>query len=502
MRIFGALYLLSTALLALYGLNLLAHVGVYWWQRRTGRGLPAVARVTSPGNDAGLPQVTVQLPLYNERHVAARLVDAVAGLDWPADRLHIQVLDDSTDDTTAALAAALARHAARGWRAEHVRRPSRTGYKAGALQHGLASSYAEFVAIFDADFIPPPDFLRRTIPSFADPSVACVQARWGHINAEASGFTQAQALGFDGHFIVEKQARHGAGAFIHFNGSAGVWRRAAIDAAGGWQADTLTEDLDLSYRAQLAGWRIVYRGDVVAPAELPVQVDAFKRQQYRWAKGSMQTSVKLLGALWRAPQPVWRKVTGTLHLTNYLAHPLMLLNLLLMWPVSRLQVPLGAAGLILGLAALGAPLMYLTAMRVEGLPWRTRPRRLATLILLGTGLSVNNTRAAFEGLAGTGGNVFLRTPKFAPAAAAVPRPQAWQASAYALPRDPVVWAELGLAAYALGLTAYFAARGGWTAAIWPLLYVAGYGYMAALSLIQARQVRLTRARLGIQGAQS
>ena len=288
-------------MLALYGLNLLAHVVVYWWQRRTGRGLPAVARVTSLVDDAGLPQVTLQLPLYNERHVAARLVDAVAGLDWPADRLHIQVLDDSTDDTTAALAAALARHAAR-WLACRARAPSEPDGVQGRRAAARAGSQLGRIRCHLRRRLHPP----AGLPAADDPelhrSVGRVRpGALGPLNAEASGFTQAQALGFDGHFIVEKQARHGAGAFIHFNGSAGVWRRAAIDAAGGWQADTLTEDLDLSYRAQLAGWRIVYRGDVAALAELPVQVDAFKRQQYRWAKGSMQTSVKLLGALWRAP---------------------------------------------------------------------------------------------------------------------------------------------------------------------------------------------------------
>jgi cellulose synthase/poly-beta-1,6-N-acetylglucosamine synthase-like glycosyltransferase len=498
MQLFGALYLLSTTLLAIYGINLLAHVGVYWWQRSLSGKANAVEDTAPPLDRASLPMVTVQLPIYNERHVAARLVDAVAGLDWPVDRLHIQVLDDSTDDTTTVIAAALARYAGRGWYVEHVRRPSRMGYKAGALQHGLASSAADFVAIFDADFIPPADFLRRLIPSFANPAVACVQARWGHLNAESSGFTQAQALGFDGHFIVEKQARQLVSAFIHFNGSAGVWRRVAIDAAGGWRADTLTEDLDLSYRVQLAGWRIVYRADVVAPAELPVQVDAFKRQQHRWAKGSMQTAVKLLGPLWRAPQPLWRKVTGTLHLTNYLAHPLMLLNLLLMLPASRLHGLPWVAGLVLGLTALAAPLMYLTTMDVQGLPWPTRPRRLATLILLGTGLSVNNTRGAFEGLASVGGNVFQRTPKFAAGVGT----GFWQSSAYALPRDPIVWAELGLAAYAVGLMGYFVALGAWGTAVWPLLYVASYGYLAGLSLIQARRVRQAHARLGIQPVQS
>lgn len=499
MQILGALYLLSIGLLGIYGLNALAHACLYWWQRRMAWCATAAGGSVLPAGDDDMPLVTVQLPIYNERHVAVRLIDAVAGLDWPADRLHVQVLDDSTDETTAVIAAALAQYAERSLYVEHVCRPSRIGYKAGALQHGLASSAADFVAIFDADFVPAADFLRQMMPSFVDPAVACVQARWGHINAGASGFTQAQALGLDGHFIVEKQARHAAGAFIHFNGSAGVWRRAAIDAAGGWQADTLTEDLDLSYRTQLAGWRIVYRDDVVVPAELPVQVDAFKRQQHRWAKGSMQTAVKLLGPLWHAPQPLWRKVTGTLHLTNYLAHPLMLLNLLLMLPASRLHGLPWAAGLVLGLAALAAPLTYLTALDVQGVPWPARPRRLATLILLGTGLSVNNTRGALEGLAGRGGAVFQRTPKFAAGARGG---GAWQASSYALPRDPIVWVEVALAAYALGLMGYFMAQAAWGTAVWPLLYVASYGYLASLSLFQAHRVRQARARLGVQPVQS
>src|SRR5512139_1299675 len=244
-ELLGILYILSAALLALYGLNMLAHVAAYWWQRYFVRApLPPQAGCLAL-DDANLPLVMVQLPMYNERHVAARLIDAVAALDWPADRLHVQVLDDSSDDTTAIIAAALAHHAGRGWHAEHVRRAGRAGYKAGALQHGLAAGHvASYVAVFDADFVPQPGFLRAIMPGFADPAVACVQARWGHINPDVSLFTQAQALGFDAHYRIEKQARHACGAFIHFNGSAGVWRRAAIDAAGGWQADTLTEDLD------------------------------------------------------------------------------------------------------------------------------------------------------------------------------------------------------------------------------------------------------------------
>jgi cellulose synthase/poly-beta-1,6-N-acetylglucosamine synthase-like glycosyltransferase len=502
LQLFGILYIVSAALLGLYGLNMIAHVAAYWWQHLFIRP-PVPPQATSPAlDDARLPLVLVQLPMYNERHVAARLIDAVAALDWPADRLHVQVLDDSTDDTTAIVAAALARHTGRGWHAEHVRRAGRTGYKAGALQHGLAADHAAgYIAIFDADFVPQPGFLRAIMPGFADPGVACVQARWGHINGDVSLFTQVQALGFDAHYRIEKQARHACGAFIHFNGSAGVWRRAAIDAAGGWQADTLTEDLDLSYRGQLAGWRIVYRDDVVAPAELPVQMEAFRRQQHRWAKGSMQTTRKLLGPLWRADQPWWRKVTGTLHLTNYLAHPLMPLNLLLLLPALRLGVLPWVASLGLGLAAVAAPLMYLTALHVQRVPWPGRPLRLAAIIMLGAGLSLTTTRAALEGLTGAGGHVFLRTPKFAADGRGAQGAGTWHTSAYALPRDPLVWVELVMALYALALTVYFVVTGAWSMATWPLIYVAGYGYVAGLSLLQARRVQRARAAVDLQPVQ-
>jgi len=267
----------------------------------------------------------LQPPLLRcrELHTVERLLNAAAGLDYPRDRLEIQVLDDSIDATRRVAALTVARLQRQGIDVVHITRPDRAGFKAGALATGLAEAKGELIAIFDADFLPPPDFLRRVVPHFADPTVGCIQTRWGHLNRDYSPFTQVQALGVDGHFVVEQTARSRAGLFINFNGTAGVWRRACIEDAGGWQGDTLTEDLDLSYRAQLRGWRMGYLPDVVVPAELPAQISAFKRQQARWAQGSIQTALKLLGPLLRSAQPWSVKLEGVVHLTSYLVHPMM-----------------------------------------------------------------------------------------------------------------------------------------------------------------------------------
>ena len=310
------LYALCVVLLSLYGFNSLVLTWLYLRHRHDPN--PA-----SPPPEIW-PHVTVQLPIYNEMYTIERLLSAVAGLDYPDGRLEIQVLDDSTDDTRRVAARTVARLRQRGIDVAHVTRRDRADFKAGALAAGMARAKGELVAIFDADFIPPPDFLRRVVPHFADPAIGCVQTRWGHINRDYSFFTRAQALGVDGHFVVEQTARSRAGLFINFNGTAGVWRRACIEDAGGWQGDTITEDLDLSYRAQLRGWRMGYLPHVVVPAELPVQISAFKRQQSRWAQGSIQTVLKMIGPLLRSSQP-WRvKLGGVVHLTNYLVHPLML----------------------------------------------------------------------------------------------------------------------------------------------------------------------------------
>ena len=279
----GAVYAVCVLGLFVYGVNAYLMVALHLRGRRRPRS-------TAPPL-AVWPTVTVQLPIYNERYVARRLLEAVGALDYPADRLEIQVLDDSTDETTAIVIETAQTLAGRGLEVVHLHRRERAGFKAGALAAGLKEASGEFIAIFDADFVPPPDFLRRTLPHFADPGVAVVQTRWGHLNRDFSLLTVAQALGIDGHFAVEQAARARSGLFLNFNGTAGVWRRTAIDDAGGWTHDTLTEDLDLSYRAQLRGWRIEYRPEIVCPAELPVLVTGFKSQQRRWAQGSIQTAV-------------------------------------------------------------------------------------------------------------------------------------------------------------------------------------------------------------------
>jgi cellulose synthase/poly-beta-1,6-N-acetylglucosamine synthase-like glycosyltransferase len=502
--ILEVVYALSIILLAIYGLNSLLLTWLYRRQRGRRADLPArdgvhfdpVVDWLGPDrklgeDEAPYPHITVQLPVYNERHVVERLLEAVVHLDWPAERLQIQVLDDSTDDTSQIIAAALRRYRAQGTprRLEHVRRPDRQGFKAGALQYGLASANGEFVAIFDADFIPPADFLRKTIPCFRDARVGCVQTRWGHVNPDSSQLTRAQALGIDGHFVVEQSARHAIQAYLNFNGTAGVWRRVCMKDAGGWQGDTLTEDLDLSYRAQLRDWRIIYQPDLVVPAELPVQIDAFKRQQFRWAKGSIQTALKLLGRLWRTSHPVWLKVMGTLHLTNYSVHPLMLVNLLLILPMAITESPILRLTPVFTLAAIGPPAVYWTAMAVKSVPLPTRLGRLAVLIGLGTGLSVNNTRAVLEAVLGLDSE-FKRTPKFAVTA----RSTRWQTSSYALPRDPAAWLELLLALYACGLLAWILSQGIWGLIPWLLMYAGGNGYVSALAFAQAWQARSVRSQ--------
>ncbi|MEM7028201.1 MAG: glycosyltransferase [Chloroflexota bacterium] len=486
MLIIELLYLLSATLLAIYGLNSMLYAWLYW--RHSLRETTNNPAKNSFDRLDDYPTVTVQLPVYNERHVVTRLIDTVAKLDWPADRLQIQVLDDSDDDTQQIIAAAVAPYRETPLKIAHIRRADRSGFKAGALQYGLQSATGEFVTIFDADFVPPTDFLQRTMPYFAEPQVGCVQTRWGHVNPDTSLLTRAQAAGIDGHFIVEQQARHNLGAYLNFNGTAGIWRRACMDDAGGWEGDTLTEDLDLSYRAQLADWQIYYQSDIVVPAELPVQIDAFKRQQFRWAKGSLQTAQKLLGRVWQVSDPLWRKMMGTLHLTNYAVHPLMILNLLLILPMSFSDSYVLWMAPFLTLTAAGPPAMYWAAMGARSFSWATRLRRLAILVALGTGLSVNNTRAAFEAFTGIRSD-FMRTPKFA----ITETTAQWQTSNYALPRDPTAWVELGLAIYAIWLLFFSINLGVWWMVFWLVLYSVSYSYIAFLAFSQAWQMRTLKA---------
>lgn len=462
--------------LALYGLNSLALTFIYLWRKR-----PAMTDVWRAQN---LPCVTVQLPIYNERYVVERLIAAVAALDYPRELLQIQVLDDSTDETTAIAKGAVARYAQMGIPIEYLHREHRTGFKAGALAEGLRQARGELLAIFDADFVPPPDFLRRVVPYFSSTRVGCVQVRWGHLNRAHSVLTRAQAMGIDGHFIVEQRARSRAGFFLNFNGSAGVWRRACIEDAGGWHTDTLTEDLDLSYRAQLAGWRILYVPDVQVPAELPPQMDALRRQQARWAQGSIQVARKLLLSLWRSAQPWYIKLEGTIHLTGYLVHPLMLVTLLLTLPMLLTNSRATAFVPYFLLATVGPPLLYSVAQSEQGPRWWCELRFAPFLLLLGMGLALNNTVAIARALLGQQGE-FQRTPKFD----IRDHGGHWHGSAYALHCSPLVAYELVLALFSLLAAALAVGKGNCFLALWLVVYGLGYIYVAGASFVQGIQRR-------------
>ena len=397
----------ALALLLVYA----AQRGWLTWLRR--RNLPTSLPAPLEGDE--VPDVLVQLPLYNEASVAARVIRAAASLDWPCERLHVQVLDDSTDETSLTCARVVRALRREGVQIVHVRRAHRDHFKAGALAEGLRVNPAPLVALFDADFLPPSDFLRRSVPALlADPKRAMVQARWGHLNAKDNLLTRAQALLLDGHFVTEQAVRAAQGSWFNFNGTAGLWRRSAIDDAGGWQGDTLTEDLDLSYRAQLRGWHFAYLPDLVVPAELPARLDALLSQQERWSQGGLQTLRKLGSRLLRAPVPFRRKAAALLHLSANAVYPLLLVvsvtGPLLAWPsFSGLRVPvLDVAALVLGAGTLGA--FYGDICRQRGETWPQTLVGVPLAILIDMGLAWRKGVAAVKGARGLRGE-FVRTPK-------------------------------------------------------------------------------------------
>jgi hypothetical protein len=484
----GVVYLIAVVMLFLYGVNAYLLLALHWWHHR--RGDAAV----TPAPPVEWPSVTVQLPLYNERYVARRLLEAVGALDYPADRLEIQILDDSTDDTTPIVAEAARRLRAHGLTVVHLHRRVRTGFKAGALAAGLKEARGEFLAILDADAVPSPDFLQRTIPHFEDPQVAVVQTRWGHLNREFSLLTVAQALGIDGHFAVEQSARYRGHLLLNFNGTAGVWRKAAIQDAGGWTHDTLTEDLDLSYRAQLRGWRIVYRPDLVCPAELPVVITGFKSQQRRWAKGSIQTAVKLLPAVAAAELSLWTKYQAFVHLTYYTIHPAMLTVVLLSVPLlgARDVVPgdsvLLGVSVVFTLGVLGPAMLLVYAQRVLDPGWLRRLWRLPTIMVVGVGVAWS-TSLAVLGALWAKDLQFVRTPKFGIG----PGGGHWRGKVYA---DQHPWGgviEIALGLYCAWSVWLFYAHGSYGAVPFLLLYTAGFLTVGALTLVHAAPRRATDA---------
>ena len=464
------LYALCATALGLYTLGQAILLFRYW---RTRDMKPTVPAMAEP------PAVTVQLPLYNERFVAGRLIDAVARFDYPRDKLLIQALDDSDDATTPLVAGKLADLRARGIRVQHLRREERQGFKAGALAYGLRHTADDFIAIFDADFVPPPDFLKRCLPHFmADPNLGIAQSRWGHLNADENDLTRAQKLSIDTHFIVEQTARNRSGWLIPFNGSGGVWRRACIEAAGGWSADTLTEDLDLSYRAQLKGWRSLFLPDIEAPGEIPPQLAAYKQQQARWAMGNTQCLVKLARRIAGADLSRMGKIMAVQHLCQYLPQPLMLILLLLTPPLLLAEALAGLPLAPLGLLALAPPLMYVAGQMRLYDDWLRGLRAFPALLFIGTGLSLNNSLAVMAALLGIRVG-FRRTPKFA---------DDWRGSPYAMRADISILLELGLMLYAF-IAAWLAWRIQPELCVYLLIYAISFATVAGWSL---RESALTR----------
>ena len=405
-------YFVTLGILSIYGLHRYDMIRTYFKYRKNATKEP-FSRFEL------LPRVTIQLPIYNERYVVERLIDEVTKIEYPRELLQIQVLDDSTDDTHAHADALCARYQALGFPIEYLHRTDRQGFKAGALAEGLKTATGDFVAVFDADFVPPPDFLLKTIHYFADPTVGVVQTRWSYLNRDYNFLTEVEAMLLDGHFILEHGARSRAGYFFNFNGTAGILRRRMIDDAGGWQADTLTEDSDLSYRAQLKGWRFVYVPGLDCPSELPVEMHGFQVQQSRWAKGLTQVAKKILPQVVRAKLP-WRvKAEAFLHLTPNISYPLMMVVSALMLPVMIVRFYMGPLQMVfLDLPLIIASFWSISAFYVlahrELYPkhWKRSMCLLPMLMAVGVGLTIINTRAVLEALLGIR-SAFVRTPKYA-----------------------------------------------------------------------------------------
>ncbi|HEY5316864.1 MAG TPA: glycosyltransferase [Solirubrobacteraceae bacterium] len=485
-------YFAVLLVLAMYGLHRSHLVLTVLRHRRALKalkeGVPALAAGSVGGRD-DLPWVTIQLPLYNEATVAGRLLDHVAAIEWPRSRLEIQVLDDSTDETRALVRAKVESLRDGGLDVVYIHRVDRTGYKAGALDNGLQVAKGALVAIFDADFLPQPDFLRAVVPHFiADPKVGMVQARWGHLNRAHSMLTRTQALMLDGHHLVENRARMAAGWLFNFSGTGGMWRKEAIASAGGWQHDTLTEDLDLSYRAQLAGWRFVYRENIVTPAELPEDISAFRAQQFRWAKGTVQTARKLLGRILRSQLTPMQRVEACFHMTPHFAYPLMVLLSVLLLPALVFMPATDTKAMLL----IDLPLVigttgslaafYAMAEAAQGGRRLDALKQLPVLLALGAGLAPHLTKAVWEGLHSMAGE-FVRTPK-----------KGTTEGRYRAAADlPMIEIALGLISAASTVAAI--ETGHWFAAPFAMLFTFGYGYVAffvAFEQLGRRKAQLAR----------
>ena len=482
-------YFLVLIVLAAYGLHRYWLVYTYFKYRQN---------VPPPPPELGSePKVTIQLPIYNERYVIERLVEAISRFDYPRERMEVQVLDDSTDETCEIARACVERYQALGLPIQYHHRSNREGFKAGALAEGLKTATGEFIAIFDADFLPGADFLRRTLPHLQDPQVGMVQTRWSYLNRDYSALTEVETILLDGHFVIEHGARSRGGAFFNFNGTAGIWRRAAIEDAGGWEHDTLTEDTDLSYRAQLRGWRFLYVPEIECPSELPVEMNAFKAQQARWAKGLMQTAKKILPRVFRAKQPAHVKAEAFFHLTANISYPLMVLLSTMLLPAMIVRFYQGwfqmlVIDLPLFLASTcSISSFYLTAQR-ELYPktWTRTFLYLPFVMAVGIGLSVRNAKAVLEAVFGIRSE-FARTPKYRIEG----QRDTWLKKSYRNPAGWMPFAEVALGLYFAATVVYAFQNENYATVPFLLLFVWGYLYTGLMSLGQAY---LDRLRFGLR----
>lgn len=392
------IYFFSLSILFAFGLHGL--VMIYFYHKTRAYNPPVLLAQTE------WPQVTIQLPVFNEVYVVERLVKAVCELEYPIDKLEIQLLDDSTDETVEVSRRIVSEYTSKGFDIKHIHRIDRSGFKAGALKSGLETAKGEYIGIFDADFVPNTDFLQKTIPHFQNEKIGMVQTRWEHLNEDYSYLTRAQALALDGHFVIEQQVRNKAGFFINFNGTAGIWRKSCIEDAGNWHADTLAEDLDLSYRAQLRGWKFMFLNDVTSPAELPADINGLKTQQFRWTKGAVETAIKILPMVWKSELPLKIKAECTVHLTSNIVFPFILLTALLNVPLVVIKNTVEGYDSIFTLmgifvlASVSTFMFYMYAQRAIHLDWRRRLMLFPVFMAGSMGFAVNNTKAVFEALIG------------------------------------------------------------------------------------------------------
>jgi len=475
------LYFAILGVLSIYGGYRIKQVIDFWRYHKLGPS------PRSKYSESELPRITVQLPLFNEMYVVERLLKAVTAIDYPRDKFEIQVLDDSTDETVKLASATVENYAALGFDIQYIHRTDRTGFKAGALENGLKTAKGELLAIFDADFVPKPDCLRKLVDYFSDPLVGCAQMRWSHINGSYNLLTRLQTIMLDGHFVVEQTVRNRTGGFFNFNGTAGIWRRRAIEMSGGWQHDTLTEDTDLSFRAQLMGWRFVYLLDEDAPSEIPVEINAFKAQQRRWAKGVMQVGIKLYRRIWFAPLPLRVKLEMFFRLTGNISYPLMIVVSFLQFPLLLVRYNQGFSHLMV----FDVPLLFFSTVSVVlfygtgvwYLDEKRGPRlvHLPLVMALGIGLAFSNARAVLEALLGIKSE-FVRTPKYSVEGST---DETWKKKKYKRKRGLLPLFELSFSLYFLLAILYAIHMNLFGTIPFLCLFFFGYGYMGVMSIWQS-----------------